>query len=52
MFVFKLSLGPLDASAIWVDETEYVDQRLDRSQKTTSLSLRTDPLGLNTEDLR
>lgn len=28
-----------------------MDQRLDRSQKTVALSLRTDPLGLNSEDL-
>jgi len=46
-----LLLGPLESSPIWVDETEYVDQRLDRSQKTSALSLRTDPLGLNSEDL-
>ena len=36
---------------MWVDETEYVDQRLDRSQKPSSLALRMDPLGINTEDM-
>nr|CAB3243970.1 exocyst complex component 2 [Phallusia mammillata] len=44
-------VGPLESSPVWVDETEYVDQRLDRTQKTATLSLRTDPLGLNSEDL-
>ncbi|XP_039262128.2 exocyst complex component 2-like [Styela clava] len=43
-------VGPLEKSAVWVDESEYVDQRLDRNQKQTALSLRSDPLGLNSDD--
>nr|XP_002127048.1 exocyst complex component 2 [Ciona intestinalis] len=44
-------VGPLETSAVWVDETEWVDQRLDRAQKSSNISLRTDPLGLNSEEL-
>ncbi|CAK8674239.1 exocyst complex component 2-like [Clavelina lepadiformis] len=43
-------VGPLESCPIWVDETEYVDQRLGRAQKSKVLSLRTDPLGLNSEE--
>uniref|UniRef100_H2ZFP8 Exocyst complex component 2 n=1 Tax=Ciona savignyi TaxID=51511 RepID=H2ZFP8_CIOSA len=44
-------VGPLESSSVWVDESEWVDQRLDRVQKSTTMSLRTDPLGLNSEEL-
>lgn len=43
-------VGPLELSPVWVDETEYVDQRLDRNQKPAALMLRTDPLGLNSDE--
>lgn len=43
-------VGPLEKSSVWVDESEYIDQRLDRNQKQTALSLRSDPLGLNSDD--
>lgn len=38
-------LGPNEESLTWVDESVYVDKRLDRSQKTHSHT-RTDPLGI------
>lgn len=43
-------VGPLETSAVWIDETEYVDQRLDRNQKPIALSLRSDPLGIVPDD--
>jgi len=42
-------VGPNEESLTWVDESVYVDKRLDRSQKTHSHT-RTDPLGILLED--
>lgn len=43
-------VGPLEVSPIWVDETQYIDQRLERNQKATNLSLRSDPLNILSDD--
>jgi len=44
-------VGPKEVSTIWVDETNYIDQRLDRSQKP-QFSLRSDPLGVHLDEPR